>query len=198
MSFAEPPQQIAFSLPTWIFTEHDLSMSRPSDEDWLDLAVGLAQSNVEHGGGPFGAVVVETGSGRVIAPGVNLVVPASCSLLHAEIVALMFAQARLQSFTLASGDYTLFTSSEPCIQCLGACHWAGLSRLVCGAPRSEAEAAGFDEGPRSPDWQEQLRARGTEVRTGVRAAAAAQVLSDYARRGLLRYNARSKPVQSRD
>jgi tRNA(Arg) A34 adenosine deaminase TadA len=198
MAFAELPQQIAFSLPTWIFTERDLSISRRSDEDWMDLAIELAQSNVEHGGGPFGAVVVETGSGRVIAPGVNLVVPASCSLLHAEIVALMFAQARLQSFTLAPGDYTLFTSSEPCIQCLGACHWAGLSRLVCGAPLSAAEAAGFDEGPRSLDWQEQLGARGTEVRTGVRADAAARVLSDYARRGLLRYNARSKPLQSRD
>jgi tRNA(Arg) A34 adenosine deaminase TadA len=191
MAFAELPQQVAFSLPNWIFSEHDPSSSRRSDEDWMDFAIELAQRNVEHGGGPFGAVVVETGSGRVIAPGVNLVVPASCSLLHAEIVALMFAQARLQSFTLAPGDYTLFASSEPCIQCLGACHWAGLARLVCGAPLAVAEAAGFDEGPRTLDWQEQLRARGTEVRTGVRADRAAQVLSDYARRGLVRYNARS-------
>jgi tRNA(Arg) A34 adenosine deaminase TadA len=185
-------KEIAFSLPDWIFTECDLSSSRRSEQDCMDLAIELARQNVEHGGGPFGAVVIEIGSGRIFAPGVNLVVPQSCSLLHAEVVALMFAQARLQSFTLASGDYALFTSSEPCIQCLGACHWAGLSRLVCGAPLSAAEAAGFDEGPRAADWQAQLSARGTEVRTGVRAEAAARVLSDYAGRGLFRYNARNE------
>jgi tRNA(Arg) A34 adenosine deaminase TadA len=160
----------------------------------MDLAIELARLNVEHGGGPFGAVVFEARSGQIIAPGVNLVVPASCSLLHAEVVALIFAQARVRSFTLASGDHALVTSSEPCVQCLGACHWAGLSSLVCGAPLAAAEAAGFDEGPRAADWMQQLAARGTEVRTGVRAEQAGGVLSDYARRGLARYNARNLPA----
>lgn len=156
----------------------------------MALAIELARRNIEHGGGPFGAAVFEAESGRVVAPGVNLVVPLNCSLLHAEVVALAFAEARLQTFTLGSGRYELFTSSDPCMQCLGACHWAGLSRLVCGAPLEMAELAGFDEGPRADDWHEQLAARGTEVRLGVASEQAGAVLRDYAARGLLRYNAR--------
>lgn len=186
----ELPRQIGFSLPDWIFDECDLEQRRTTDEARMALAVELARRNIEHGGGPFGAALFEAESGELVAPGVNLVVPQSCSLLHAEIVTLAFAQARLKSFTLAGGRYELFTSSDPCVQCLGACHWAGLSRLVCGAPLELAELAGFDEGPRAPDWREQLMARGTAVVLGVGAEQAGAVLRAYAQRGFVRYNAR--------
>ena len=186
----ELPKAVQFELPDWIFVECDLSKPRHTDQERMELAIELARRNVEHGGGPFGAVVFDGATGEVVAPGVNLVVPQSCSLLHAEIVALMFAQARLKSFTLAHSDCQLFASSEPCVQCLGAAHWAGLSRLVCGAPVELAEAAGFEEGPRASDWKEQLAARGTSVVTGVQAAAAGNVLSAYAARGGFLYNSR--------
>jgi tRNA(Arg) A34 adenosine deaminase TadA len=185
------PRAVTFELPEWIFSECDLLTPRQADDDRMALAIELARRNVEHGGGPFGAVVFERESGQVIAPGVNLVVPQKSSLLHAEIVALMFAQARAQSFTLASSNCELFASSEPCVQCLGATHWAGVSRLVCGAPVQAAEAAGFEEGPRAADWKELLHARGTTVLTGVQAAAAGSVLSSYVARGGFRYNART-------
>lgn len=187
------PREVTFRLPEWLLSECDLTTPRTGDEERMELAVELARRNVEHGGGPFGAVVFDRTTGEVVAPGMNLVVPQSCSLLHAEIVALMFAQARLRTFTLAEGAYELFASSDPCVQCLGACHWAGLARLVCGAPLASAQLAGFDEGPRAADWREQLAARGTEVRIGVRAESAQQVLVDYAARGLPRYNARPGP-----
>lgn len=188
------PQSISFHLPPWIAASLDLDSPRTSDEERMDLAIELARRNVEHGGGPFGAVVFDGVTGKVVAPGVNLVVPQGCSLLHAEVVALAFAEARVKSYTLSLGRYELYTSSDPCVQCLGACHWAGLSRLVCGAPLSAAEAAGFDEGPRAPDWAEQLRARGTPVVTSLRAEQAEAVLAEYAARGLPRYNGRSSPV----
>jgi tRNA(Arg) A34 adenosine deaminase TadA len=185
------PRTVKFELPDWIFTECDLETPRRGDDERMLLAIELGRRNVEHGGGPFGAVVFERESGAVVAPGMNLVMPQASSLLHAEIVALMFAQARLRSYTLANASYELFASSEPCVQCLGACHWAGLSRLVCGAPVELAEAAGFDEGPRDASWKEQLAARGTAVVTGVSAAAAGQVLTQYAAQGGFRYNART-------
>ena len=188
------PRSVVFQLPAWLFDECDLTSPRAGDEARMQLAIELARRNVEHGGGPFGAVVFERDTGAVVAPGMNLVVPQASSLLHAEVVALMFAQARLSSFTLAVGNYELFTSSEPCVQCLGACHWAGLTRLVCGAPVALAEAAGFDEGPRADDWKEQLAARGTAVVTDLSASAAGDVLRDYAARGGFRYNARSPAV----
>jgi tRNA(Arg) A34 adenosine deaminase TadA len=187
----ELPRAVKFELPDWIFVECDLDTPRPTDEERMALAIELARRNIEHGGGPFGAVVFERETGAVIAPGMNLVMPQSCSLLHAEIVALLFAQARLGSYTLASVNCDLFASSEPCVQCLGACHWAGLSRLVCGAPVEAAEIAGFAEGPRDPAWKEQLAARGTPVVTHVNAAAAAEVLQQYAAQGGFRYNART-------
>ncbi len=188
------PQSITFSLPPWVLRDCDLETPRQTDEERMELAIELARRNVEHGGGPFGAVVFERDSGKVIAPGMNLVMPQACSLLHAEVVALMFAQARQQSFTLARGACELFASSEPCVQCLGACYWAGLSRLVCGAPVSLAEAVGFDEGPRGADWKEQLTLRGTPVVTGVCAEQAGAVLKGYADRGGFRYNARTPAV----
>jgi tRNA(Arg) A34 adenosine deaminase TadA len=188
------PQRVEYRLPEWILRDCDLQTPRVDDRARMELAIELARRNIEQGGGPFGAVVFEASSGVVVAPGVNLVVPQACSLLHAEIVALMFAQAALGSFTLAVGQYELFASSEPCVQCLGACHWAGLARLVCGAPVAAAEVAGFEEGPRAEDWKEQLTARGTPVVTGVSAELAAGVLSAYAAGGGFRYNARSPKV----
>ena len=185
------PKRVQFELPEWLFSECDLQSPRTDDAAKMQLAIELARRNVAHGGGPFGAVVFERETGEVIAAGMNLVMPQNSSLLHAEVVALMFAQARLQTYTLANGNYELVTSSEPCVQCLGACHWAGLSRLVCGAPVALAESAGFDEGPRSDDWKEQLAARGTPVVTGVNATAAGEVLLQYAAEGGFRYNART-------
>jgi tRNA(Arg) A34 adenosine deaminase TadA len=185
------PRAVEFALPAWIFKECDLTTPRKTDAERMQLAIELSRRNVENGGGPFGAVVFEQETGQVIAPGMNLVMPQASSLLHAEIVALMFAQARLKSYTLAAGKYELFASSEPCVQCLGACHWAGLSRLVCGASVELAEAAGFDEGPRASDWKEQLEKRGTPVVTGVDASAAGDVLLHYAAQGGFRYNGRT-------
>jgi tRNA(Arg) A34 adenosine deaminase TadA len=187
----ELPKSVKFELPPWVLAECDLETPRPSDDERMQLAIELSRRNVEHGGGPFGAVIFERESGVVIAPGMNLVMPQRSSLLHAEIVALLFAQARLGTYTLAGTSCDLFASSEPCVQCLGACHWAGLSRLVCGAPVEQAEVAGFDEGPRDASWKEQLAARGTPVVTGVRAAEASAVLTEYAAQGGFRYNART-------
>lgn len=185
------PKKIEVELPQWVFSECDLESPRTTDAQRMHLAIELARRNVEHGGGPFGAVVFDRGTGLVVAPGMNLVMPQNSSLLHAEVVALMFAQASLRAYTLANGNYELVTSSEPCVQCLGACHWAGLSRLVCGASVEVAEAAGFDEGPRAADWKEQLAARGTPVVTGVSSEAAGKVLQRYASEGGFRYNPRT-------
>ncbi|MDF3066895.1 MAG: Cytidine and deoxycytidylate deaminase zinc-binding region [Polyangiaceae bacterium] len=189
------PKRVQFELPEWLFSECDLQSPRADDTARMQLAIELSRRNVAHGGGPFGAVVFERETGEVIAPGMNLVMPQNSSLLHAEVVAVMFAQTRLQTYTLANGNYELVTSSEPCVQCLGACHWAGLSRLVCGAPMALAESAGFDEGPRSEDWKEQLAARGTPVVTGVCASEAGDVLLRYAAEGGFRYNARTPALR---
>jgi len=181
---------LTFTLPDWMFDELDFERARPSTEERMQLAIELSRRNIEKGGGPFGAVVFERDSGRVVAPGANLVVQQGSSLLHAEVTALAFAQASVQSFSLSGGSYELVTSSEPCVQCLGAVYWSGISRLVCGSPVADTEAAGFDEGPRREQWVADLGARGIEVELGVLAPLAREVLVDYVRQGGIIYNAK--------
>jgi tRNA(Arg) A34 adenosine deaminase TadA len=185
-------RSVTIRLPDWMFVELDLQSVRRTDEERMSLAIEVARRNSEHGGGPFGAIVVDADTGTIAGVGSNLVVGHACSLLHAEIVAILVAQAGLKSYTLAGGNYELVTSSAPCVQCLGAVYWSGLKRMVCGAPLEAAEAAGFDEGPRSVDWKEQLAQRGVSVAEDVLADRAADVLMDYTRNGGVLYNARDR------
>ena len=192
-SSSYPRTEIA--LPAWVepfvaergdmFTTHD---------DRMRLAIALARENVEQGtGGPFGAAVFDS-AGRLIAPGVNLVVGLNCSVAHAEIVAIMTAQQALGSFDLGADGMPLCelaTSTEPCAMCMGAIPWSGVRRLVCGATGNDAEAIGMDEGAKPADWVTELESRGIEVIQGVRREEATEVLQQYAANGGTIYNGRS-------
>ena len=158
----------------------------------MGLAIALARWNVlEESGGPFGAAVFERDSGRLVAVGVNLVVPLGNSALHAEMVAFMMAQARLGSYTLAEEGmpaHELATSCEPCAMCLGATLWSGVRRVICGATRDDAVRLQFDEGPVFDASYEYLQERGVDIVRGVQRAEAAEVLSLYRQRAGTIYN----------
>lgn len=153
----------------------------------MAVAVSLADQNVRREtGGPFGALVVTEEAGEVVALGVNRVEPQLCSAAHAEIVALSLAQRMMGAWSLAHtrlGNLQLVTSCEPCAMCFGAIPWSGVSSVVCGATKVDAEASGFDEGAKPHDWVEALERRGIEVRTGVLREEAAKVLERYAALG---------------
>jgi tRNA(Arg) A34 adenosine deaminase TadA len=186
--------KVTLELPAWV-EELDLrDREYPTLEDRMGLVVELARQNVERGtGGPFGAAIFEGGTGRLLAPGMNLVVPSGCSVAHAEMVAIMVAQQAVGDFDLgAEGrpDYDLFASTEPCAMCFGATPWSGVRRLVCGARDEDARAVGFDEGAKLPDWAAALEERGIAVVRDVCREEAAAVLRDYAESGGQIYNAR--------
>ena len=183
---------LTISLPEWVPA---LMAAAPGGlatlEERMRLAVSLARENVNHGGGPFGAIVVEADSGRVVAPGVNLVVPLNCSLAHAEMVAISIAQQVAGTYDLgASGlpALQLVTSTEPCAMCLGAIPWSGIKSLICGACGDDAERIGFDEGCKPDRWYETLESRGISVKLGICGEEAAAVLTDYGERGGPIYN----------
>ena len=173
--------QLSIAIPAWI-DEVVASLGGSFDDDIarMRLAVRLSRENVERGGGPFGAVVFAASA--VIAAGVNRVLDSQLSIAHAEIIAMMRAQARLGPQPSAT-PLTLVTSCEPCCQCFGAVVWSGVSRLVCGAITSDAEALGFDEGPKPDAWPETLERRGIAVQLAVCRDEAREVLAEYARRG---------------
>lgn len=184
-------QYLTISLPSWVFKTVTHEALYRTDEEMMGLAIALARHNVlRQSGGPFGAAIFERVSGRLVSVGLNMVEAGSNSVLHAEIVAIMFAQAELRSFSLKGADlpdHVLAASCEPCAMCLGAVFGSGVGRIVCGASRDDAQAIGFDEGPVFPDSFRYLEERGIEVVRGVRADEARAVLGLYRDQGGLIY-----------
>ena len=185
---------MALRLPAWVGDALAEGRTYPTTEDRMRLVVGLARENVRRGtGGPFGAAVFERETGRLLAPGVNLVVGSGCSVFHAEMVAIMIAQKVLGNFDLGDASapaYDLVTSTEPCAMCLGAAPWSGVRGLVCGARDEDASAVGFDEGAKPPEWISALEGRGITVTRDVLRGEAAGVLREYAASGGEIYNSR--------
>lgn len=187
--------QVTLELPDWVEKlVPDPGRTYPTEEDRMRLVVELSRLNVERGtGGPFGAAIFERETGRLLAPGMNLVVPSGCSVAHAEMVAIMIAQRVVGDFDLGGEGkpaYELYASTEPCAMCFGATPWSGVRSLLCGARDEDARAVGFDEGAKLPDWAEALEARGISVKRDVLREEAASVLRHYANSGGEIYNAR--------
>ncbi len=181
------PLQIHLTLPPWIGDIADTNKRYENDEDRVGLAIELSRQNVDRGGGgPFGAAIFNSHSGRLVAVGVNRVVPQSCSVAHAEMMVIMIAQQRLGQHRLNGngGHFVLATSSQPCCQCYGASVWAGIDELLIGA-RSEdvEELTEFDEGPLPADWIGELERRNIRVRRDILRERARTVLADYGATG---------------
>lgn len=184
------PRFPAFSLqlPEWVDALlPDPDQVYPTLEDRMRLVIELSRRNVLMGtGGPFGAAIFALDSGKLLAPGVNLVVPSHCSVAHAETVALMIAQPLVGTFDLAAPGlppYQLVASTEPCAMCFGAVPWSGVRSLVCGARDEDARAIGFDEGPKMSNWAAALEKRGIQVVRDILREDAAAVLRHYAQVG---------------
>jgi tRNA(Arg) A34 adenosine deaminase TadA len=157
-----------------------------SDEERMRLAVALALNNVEHRtGGPFGAAIFDSRTGRFISPGMNLVIARNNSMLHAEAVAIMLAQRALGTYDLSSADgcLELYSSVEPCAMCLGAVHWSGVRRLVCGGRDDDARGIGFDEGHKAAEGVTVIERSGIAVRRDVLREEAVAVLRRYVELG---------------
>ena len=187
--------QVHLTLPVWVHDAVDTARAYASDEDKVALAIELSRRNIEaQTGGPFGAIVYGPDD-RIVAAGVNVVLPQSTSLAHAENMAYMLAQQRLQRARLNRNDdgepdgrYTLATSAQPCCQCYGATIWAGIDRLLIGARSEDVMAlTEFDEGPLPADWIGELQHRGIEVVCDLHRDAACNVLRDYGTQGGRRY-----------
>ena len=181
------PLQLHLTLPPWVEDVADTRKRYLTDEERVGLAIELSRQNVERShGGPFGAAVFHE-DGRLVSVGINRVVPQTCSVAHAEMMAYMLAQQRLASFRLNAGEngrFILATSAQPCGQCYGATGWAGGDELLIGARAEDVEAlTTFDEGPLPADWIEQLGRRGIAVRRDILRGEARAVLAEYGKSG---------------
>lgn len=176
---AQGSAELTITLPGWL-VERTGRLEGPlkGDIEKAEFVIGLSRANIEHKtGGPFAAVVFECETHRLVSAGVNMVTPLSNSVLHAETVAIMFAQKKLGKIVL--DDCLLVTSCEPCSMCLGAIHWAGFKKFIFCAPESAAIDAGFDEGDKPDNWAEKLQAKGVRVVENILAEQAAAVIYQY-------------------
>jgi tRNA(Arg) A34 adenosine deaminase TadA len=181
---------IEIGYPAWVDEVIDFEIKYASDVNRMRLAIQVARENVERGtGGPFGAAIFETDSGRLVSVGMNSVVRLHNCTLHGEMVAFMMAQQKLQTYTLSAPGlprHELYTSCEPCAMCLGTTLWSGVHRVVYGATREDATILNFEEGPVFPESYKYLEDRGIEI---VR-----QVMREEARAVLELYRAKSGKI----
>src|ERR1051326_5241199 len=110
----------------------------------MTLALAEAERAGERGEGPVGAVVVESGTGSVLASMGNRVEELCDPTAHAEMLALRAAAERQGAPRLTDCD--LYVTLEPCAMCAAAVSFARVRRLYFGA--SDPKGGGVEHGPR--------------------------------------------------
>lgn len=99
-----------------------------SDNQFIQQAISLAMDNVNVGGRPFGAVIVN--NGKVIASAVNQILTTNDPTAHAELLALREAGKVLGRTKL--DDCVVYASGQPCPMCLAAMRMAGIiQKSIC-------------------------------------------------------------------
>jgi tRNA(adenine34) deaminase len=113
-------------------------MSPPTDLDFMQQALRLAERAARDGEVPIGALLVV--GGDVIGEGWNRPIGSLDPTAHAEIIALRAGAQRLKNYRL--GGATLYATLEPCAMCIGAVLNTRVARVVFGAWDSKAGACG--------------------------------------------------------
>lgn len=115
-----------------------------NDEFFMKEAIRLSEQAAAHGNEPFGALLVK--DGEIVYTNENQIYSATDPTFHAEAGLLRRFCAETHITDL--GEYTLYSSCEPCFMCCGAMVWTKLGRLVYGA--SDADLCGLLKEEGSP------------------------------------------------
>jgi len=113
-----------------VAADSDAESASASQELHMRTALEMARRGMAAGGPPVGACIVR--DGRLISRNHNAVVGELDITAHAEIVAIRDACRELRRLNLEG--CVLYVTVEPCPMCLAACHYAGINRVVFGAP----------------------------------------------------------------
>jgi len=188
-------KSIRLTLPSWLIEITAKPLVLPDPLERMAFVIDLSRRNVENAsGGPFAAAVFESRTGLLLGAGVNRVEPLNCSPAHAEVLAIACAQKKMKTYDLGAdraAPAELLTSSQPCLMCLGAVLWSGVTRLVYGAAAEDVSTIlGFDEGPLPGNWRGELKQRGIGVECEVLRNEAVAILKLYKEKQGTVYNSR--------
>ncbi|UFJ43394.1 tRNA adenosine(34) deaminase TadA [Brevibacillus humidisoli] len=140
----------------------------------MQAALEEAQKAMEIGEVPIGAVVVR--DNEIVGRGFNLRETQKDPTLHAEMIAIRQASARLGGWRLIGCE--LYVTLEPCPMCAGAIVQARIERVVYGAADPKAGCAGtLMDLCSEPRFNHQV-----PVTAGVLAEESSQLLKQFFRR----------------
>jgi guanine deaminase len=109
---------------------------------FMEVALEEAYRGCSRGdGGPFGACIVV--KGKVVARSHNEVLKTSDPSRHAEMCAIARASAALGTHHFPAAS--IYSTTEPCVMCFAAIHWARIQRIYFGTTVSDVKALGFNE-----------------------------------------------------
>lgn len=149
------------------------------DAYWMRLALEQAELGRLQGEIPVGAVLVrpsaEGQSSDLVAKGFNQSITLHDPTAHAEVVVLRAAGQRAENYRLPGA--TVYVTLEPCAMCAMALLHARVGRVVFAASDPKTGAAGS----LVDLFADKRLNHQTEVRSGVLAAEAAQLLRSFFR-----------------
>ena len=142
--------------------------NQPMQAALREAARGAAAGEV-----PVGAVLVDAGSGEVLAIAHNRVETLADPTAHAELLVIQEASRRLGVKRLVDAD--LYVTLEPCPMCASAISLARLRRLYFAA--FDPKSGGVDHGPRI--FEQKTCHHRPEVIGGLCEDKAARLLRDF-------------------
>src|ERR1041385_9505756 len=112
--------------------------------DYMDLAFRQAEAAASRDEVPIGAVLVDPGSGEVLAADHNRVEELHDPTAHAEMLVIRAVSTGRKEKRLPFAD--LYVTLEPCPMCATAIFFVRLRRLHFAAP--DPKGGGGDPGPK--------------------------------------------------
>lgn len=100
--------------------------------DYMRLALGLAEKSKKTEDVPVGAVIVK--DGKIIAKAYNKRNKTGKTIDHAEIIAITKANKKLHNFRL--DDAEIYVTKEPCLMCMGTLLSSRIKKIYYGAKDS--------------------------------------------------------------
>jgi len=145
-----------------------------TDEDPMQRALDEAQQAAAAGEVPVGAVLVDAGTGAVLAQAGNRTETDADPTAHAELLVIRAAAARGAA---RLPDCDLYVTLEPCAMCAAAISFARLRRVYFGA--YDPKGGGVEHGARF--FQQPTCHHRPEVYGGIREEEAGRLLAAFFR-----------------
>lgn len=102
------------------------------DEEYIDIAIDISR----HAKFPYGAIIVK--DGKILGRSDDETLIGKSMFPHAELAAIESASKDMNLYGELKGS-TIYTSCEPCMMCIGAILYEGISRIVYAATLRDSD-----------------------------------------------------------